>query len=432
MDADAGELRAREIVFTGRKVGIDHHLVEKAISGGTSVRDFKEQCLDFLKTHSSYRTKTDPEDEFSLRRFILDKSENRSLNSIEQSVVFAEQQGVIPANIRGNLVPKSVLDPLPSGRRDLVAGVDASGGYTVDTELQRLIQPLDPDTPLWNLSHKLDARNPFDVPIKASASTAEWTEETGAAQEANITFDVKSVKPKHLRAWTTYSRELLLTPTVQIENLVRSDLRRAIRQGTEKAILQSTGLGGQPVGLQNNTAIRTVRYPTDALTFDHCEQAEELLLDSNVAVQDARGQWVAGDESIDPRIDNLKKRLSTNWIVSPKFRRLAKKIPALGAGTSQAIWDNGDKGTNEGVRVRGMGNQDDPKILEYGAYVSTYAAANDAYFGNWSELVLVQFGGIDIIVDPFTLSTRGLIRVTSLIMLDFFLRHNASIVRLTV
>ena len=142
------------------------------------------------------------------------------------------------------------------------------------------------------------------------------------------------------------------------------------------------------------------------------------------------GNFEAGD-AYDQRIDNLKKRLSTNWIVSPKFRRLAKKTPALGTGTYQAIWDCGNKG-GEGVTVKGIGSQEDPKILEYNAYVSTYAATNEAFLGNFSELVLVNFGGIDILVDPFTLSPRGLIRVTALVMLDFFLRHNSSIVRLTV
>ena len=430
MDNDAGERRAREIFMTGRKCGLDHHLVEKAIIEKTPIREFKEICLEFLKTHSRFNVPADPEENFSLRRFILDRAENRLLSSIEQSVVFAEEQGQIAANIKGNLVPRSVLDPLPTGRRDLVAGVDASGGYTVDTELQRLIQPLDPDTPIYNLVHKIDARNPFDVPVKSSASSAQWTEETGAAQEANITFDLKAVKPKHLRAWTTYSRELLLTSSTQVENLVRSDLRRAIRQGTEKAILQSTGIGGQPLGLQNNTAIRKVTYPTGALTYDHCEMAEEMLLNENVAVMDGVGNWASGDESIDPRIDNLRKRLSTNWIVSPKFRRLAKRTPQV-AGGSLAIWDNGDKG-DEGVRVRGMGNLQEPKILEYNAYVSTYAGNDDAFLGNFSELVLVNFGGIDILVDPLTLSPRGLIRVTALVMLDFLLRHNSSIVRLTV
>ena len=432
MESDAGELRAREIFITGKKVGIDHHLIERAIIEKTSVKDFKEQCLEFLKTHSSYRSQVDPEEEFSLRRFILDKAENRSLNTIEQSVIFQESHGQIPGNIRGTLIPNSVLEPVKTGRRDLTAGTDTAGGHTIDDELQRLIQPLDPDTPIFNLVHKLDARVPFDVPVKESATSAQWTEETGAASKSNITFGVKSVRPKHMRAWTTYSRELLLTSSVEIENLVRSDLRRVIRQGIEKALIQSTGLGGQPTGLQNNTSIRTVRYPTNALTYDHCEQAEELLLNENVQVQDARGQWVAGDESIDPRIDNLRKRLSTSWIVSPKFRRLAKRTPQLGTGASLAIWDNGDKGTGEGVTVKGMGSQDDPKILEYNAYVSTYAATNDAYFGNWADFVLCQFGGLDVIVDPFTLSTRGLIRVTSLVMLDFYLRHNSSIVRLTV
>ena len=292
MDNDAGERRAREIFMTGKKVGLDHHLVERAIIEKTSVRDFKEQCLEFLKTHSRFNVPADPEENFSLRRFILDRSENRPLNSIEQSVVFAEEQGQIAANIKGNLVPRSVLDPLLStGRRDLTAGTSSAGGATIDDELQRLIAPFYPDTPITNLVHKIDARNPFDVPVKESATSAQWVEETGKASENNITFGLKSVRPKNLRATTMYSRELLLTSSTQVENLVRSDLRRAIQQGTEKAIIQSTGLLGSPLGLQNNPAIRTVRYPVGALTYDHCERAEELLLDSNVAVMTtARGQ----------------------------------------------------------------------------------------------------------------------------------------------
>ena len=424
------KLGAREIFMLGKKCGIDHHLVERAIVEKTSVKDFKEQCLSFLKTHSRFSTHADPEEEFSLRRFILDKSENRSLNTIEQSVIFSEQMGVIPSSIRGSLVPNSVLDPLQVGRRDLTASSATSGGYTVDTELQRLIQPLDADTPIYNLVNRVSATHPFDVPVVDTSSSAEWVSETGAAKETNIEFSLKKASPKHLRAWTTYSREMLLTSSVEIENLIRGDLRRSLRQGTERAIIKSTGLSGQPMGLENNTAIRSVTYPKGALTYDHCEMAEELLLDSNVAVQDAQGQWRAGDESIDPRIDNLRKRLSTSWICSPKFRRLAKRTPQLEGG-SIAVWDNGDKG-DEGVRVRGMGNLQEPKILEYNAYVSTYAGNDDAFLGNFSELVLVNFGGIDILVDPFTLSPRGLIRVTALVMLDFFLRHNSSIVRLTV
>ena len=46
---------------------------------------------------------------------------------------------------------------------------------------------------------------------------------------------------------------------------------------------------------------------------------------------------------------------------------------------------------------------------------SGLAAGEDEYgivFGNWADYFLGQWGGLDITVDPYTLATTGMVRLT--------------------
>jgi hypothetical protein len=47
-------------------------------------------------------------------------------------------------------------------------------------------------------------------------------------------------------------------------------------------------------------------------------------------------------------------------------------------------------------------------------------------FGNWSELVIAQWGGIDLLVDPFSRSKEALIVLTIHSWYDMGVRHNKS------
>jgi HK97 family phage major capsid protein len=44
-------------------------------------------------------------------------------------------------------------------------------------------------------------------------------------------------------------------------------------------------------------------------------------------------------------------------------------------------------------------------------------------FGNWSDALLGEWGILDILVDPYTLSNTGAIRIRALMTVDFNLRY---------
>ncbi|MEZ7686630.1 phage major capsid protein, partial [Neisseria flavescens] len=44
-------------------------------------------------------------------------------------------------------------------------------------------------------------------------------------------------------------------------------------------------------------------------------------------------------------------------------------------------------------------------------------------FGNWSDLMIAHWGVLDVIVDPYTKSTAGAVRITTLQDVDIAVRH---------
>ena len=62
----------------------------------------------------------------------------------------------------------------------------------------------------------------------------------------------------------------------------------------------------------------------------------------------------------------------------------------------------------------------------YRAVVSNQVTAGDLYFGNFSDLLIGMYGGLDITVDPYTHSTSGTVRIVALQTIDVAVRHAVS------
>ena len=97
---------------------------------------------------------------------------------------------------------------------------------------------------------------------------------------------------------------------------------------------------------------------------------------------------------------------------------------------SLSLWDDGNSG-NSDITVHGSGSKRVPKILDYDAYISTFNNPNDGFLGNFSDIVLTYFTSIDVVVDSMSLAHQNLIRVVVSQMIDFYLRHNDSIVKIS-
>jgi HK97 family phage major capsid protein len=57
---------------------------------------------------------------------------------------------------------------------------------------------------------------------------------------------------------------------------------------------------------------------------------------------------------------------------------------------------------------------------------SSSGVCSAMFFGNWSELIVGQWSGIDLLSDPYTFSSSGSLRVRALADLDIAVKHAES------
>ena len=95
-------------------------------------------------------------------------------------------------------------------------------------------------------------RGDVTIPRQKAASTAYWLAEGDTLTDSGLTFDSVGLKPRHVGAITELSRQLLQQSNPAIEQLVRDDFINVVSLAVDKAMLHGDGVK-QPRGLINRT-----------------------------------------------------------------------------------------------------------------------------------------------------------------------------------
>lgn len=284
---------------------------------------------------------------------------------------------------RGITIPQDVL------RRDLNVATASAGGNLVATELDagsfidllRNASALDQAgaTVLTGLTGNVA------IPRQSGAATAYWVAESGAPTESQQTVDQVSLTPRTVAAFTDYSRRLMLQSSIDVENMIRGDLATVLALKIDYSGLYGTGSSGEPLGLKLTTGIGTETFAAATPTF-----AETVALESDVATANA----LAG---------------SPVYLMNAAMRG-GLKTKAKDTGSGLFVM--------EGDLVNG-----------YRGVLSNQVASNDLWFGNFADLIIGYFSGLDLMVDPYTHSTSGTIRVVAMQDVDIAVRHPESFSR---
>ena len=284
---------------------------------------------------------------------------------------------------RGITIPQDVL------RRDLNVGTASAGGNLVATELDagsfidllRNASALDQAgaTVLTGLTGNVA------IPRQSGAATAYWVAESGSPTESQQTVDQVSLVPRTVAAYTDFSRRLMIQSSIDVENMVRSDLASVIALKIDAAGLYGTGSNSEPLGLKNTTGIGTVDFAAAAPTF-----TEVVDLESDVATANAL--------------------LGTPVYLMNAAMRGNLKTTKKDAGSGIFIMENGEVNGYRGV-------------------LSNQVASGDLWFGNFADLIIGYFSGLDLMVDPYTHSTSGTVRVVAMQDCDIAIRHPESFSR---
>ena len=297
---------------------------------------------------------------------------------------------------QGIMVPADVM------RRDLVAGTPTAGGNTVATDLlaSSFIELLRNRMALDKLGITVlsGLNGNVAIPRQSGGATAYWVAENNAPTESQQTIDQVTLTPKTVGAFTDISRRLLLQSSIDVEGFVRSDLATILALAIDSAGINGTGASNQPTGVLNTAGIGSVAGGTNGanVTWQNIIDLESAIATANADV------------------GNMA------YLTNAKQRGRMKSIQKVATYGDTFIWDGGTAPLNGYGAV--ISNQV-PSNLTKG---TSNGVCSAILFGAWNNLVMGLWGGLDLMVDPYTGSTAGTVRVVALQDVDFAVRHAES------
>lgn len=401
---EAANKRAADIIAMG-ELHARHggeKMAAEALRSGLSVEQFRAKLLDKISTApiptSDIGLSEREAKEFSFLRAINALANPGDRNAQEAarferecSDAFAAKHG---RSAQGLFVPSEVQ------RRDLTVGTATAGGHTVSTNLlaASFIDLLRNKMQVMNMGAQMltGLTGNIAIPRQTGGATAYWVAESGAPTESAQAFDQVAMSPKTVGAFSDISRKLLLQSTLDIEGFVRNDLATVLALAIDLAAINGSGSSNQPTGILNTSGIGDVAGGTNGLAPTWAHMIE---LETDVAVANAD----AG---------------SLGYLSNAKVRGKLKQTFANATYGERPVW--------EGDMVNGyraaVSNQV-PSNLDKGTSVGVCSAV---IFGNWADLIIGQWGTLDLMVDPYTGSTSGTVRVVALQDIDLAIRHAVS------
>ena len=404
------QARIREIIAYGDEFECKD-LAMKAIESGTSVNDFRAGILDKMKksvkpveTDGGDLGLTDTEAQsFSFLRAINAMANPHDRTSQEAAAFEFEVSKAYAEKVRRD--PQGVFVPPEVLRRDLTVGTNTAGGYTVATDLlaanfiellrNRMVVKQAGATVLSGLVGDIA------IPKQTGGATAYWVAESGAPTESQQTFGQLALTPKTVGAYTDLSRKLLLQSSIDIENLVRTDLATVLAIAIDLASLHGSGAGNQPTGIASTTSIGSVAGGTNGLApaWSHIVSLETEIAQDNADV------------------GNLA------YITNAKVRGKLKTVYTNATYGEIPVWQTGSGGVGSLNGYPAYVTNQVSSTLTKGSASGTCSAI---FYGNWADLIIGMWGGVDILADPYTNSTSGTVRVVALSDVDLGVRHAES------
>jgi HK97 family phage major capsid protein len=247
------------------------------------------------------------------------------------------------------------------------------------------------------------------IPVMNSISTSNWLAEAANATPSNpgssasVTF-----KPNRLSIQGILTMELLAQTSPDVEAILIADQEEVAALSLDFAGIQGTGTGNQPLGILNTTGVGSVVSSGPALT------SGGLSLDYTDIVNFEKLIAVANADSA-----------NMGWMLTPETRAVMKTTPKIGTTFPVFLWPDqfGPRDPN-GIETGPMGYKAGvtnqlPKNLVYATKTGLHAAI----FGDFSTVIIGDWGTMDVIVDPYTNAGEGEYIITRNGLFDVELRH---------
>lgn len=325
---------------------------------------------------------------YSIGRALAALAEGASLSGFEGEVDAEMRRKHTARSSHSLLIPTNMR---LSGTRDMTVASAANGGHLVATNLlagnfiemlrERLVFGRLGATMLSGLVGNVA------IPKQSAGATAHWlTNEATAITESEQTLTQVTLAPKNVGALTEFSRQLIMQATPDVDQMIMNDLAAVLADAIDAAIIGGTGLNGQPAGL---------RLLSGMGSFSSASCGYSNLLE---AVAD-----LGGSNALNPNCAFV----TTTGNAAKLMQRT--KI----ASTYSPLWEEG--------------NITQGRVASFRAVGTNRVAANELIFADFAQLVIGEWGSLELAVNPFQNFASGLVAIRALKSVDFAWRHSGAI-----
>jgi HK97 family phage major capsid protein len=267
----------------------------------------------------------------------------------------------------------------------LTVGTNNAGGFLVGTDHDgaSFIDALRAEMVTARLGARVmsNLQGNVAIPKLATGTSTYWVAEDGSPTEGQPVFASVALSPKSLASYVQISRTLLIQSDPSVESVIRDDITKSIAVAIDAAALAGTGSSNQPTGILATTGIGSVSFSSaGAPTF-----AEIVSIESAISADNAMGQNMA-------------------FVTTPAL-----------AGTLKTTTK--DSGSGRFV-------SEDNSIMGYSVNPTSSMTANTILLGDFSQLMIAQFGAIEVITERN--AQNGQLTLGLHAAIDIGVRHSES------
>lgn len=311
---------------------------------------------------------------------------------------------------RGEMIPYDWMKAPGYARRDQTVGTFNQGGALVGTELlsASFIDLLRNQSALLGAGVTLitGLTQNVEIPRRTGSSQHYWVGETDTLPKSTQTFGSITSTPKRIGVRVGVSKLSLLQANPDLDALTRNDMNLQLALGYDAAGFYGTGSSYQPLGLANVTGIG--------------------------------GAGISMSGGVDALYPASLGGGTHNTGSYSNFTRMRASTYAGNVDVANAVyWMNGvtKSGCEETLRAASAGSDyiidNQGRIGEYRVRMTNQVLTNDVFYGVAPDLVLLTWGGLDVVVDNLTELAAGNVVFNMTQHVDWVCRRPTSFSRIS-
>ena len=229
--------------------------------------------------------------------------------------------------------------------------------------------------------------------VKGGGATAAWYAEEAQASVQKPTYSKYVMKPHGLQIIQGVTYDLLNSSNAAIDALIMDDLRKAHAEALDAAIFAGSGSSGQPQGIIGTTGVGAVAIDTNGGPLTYAK-----LVEFETVVGAANGLYGQLAYVTNAKVNGAGK--TTPQIAGyPLYLINDGKANGYPVAITNSIPSNGKKGTSQSGVLSSM------------------------IFGNFNEVIVGGWGGLQFIIDPFSEKDKRVIEISAHAYHDVFVRR---------